>query len=1109
MGVVAPKLRHVLLVGVANLGLVVPAGAQAAPRETSFRIEAQPLATALRDLAIQSGVSILADSSLTQGKMAPRYAATTKVEIALGALLRGSGLTYRQRGNLYVVVAARAMTVGAAQEQAPAQTEEESNENEIVVTAQKFEESIQDVPIAVSAFSGAALDNLKIETGGELLRAIPNVTFSKSNFSGYNFSIRGVGTKAVSASTDPAVAVSFNNTPLIRNRLFEQEFLDLQRVEVLRGPQGTLYGRNATAGVVNVLPALPSNKFSAEIEGEVGNYETRRVSGMVNLPLSATLAVRAAGAWTKRDGFEYNSFNDTRVNGRDLWTSRVSALWEPAAGFRASLIWQHFEEDDNRSRSGKQLCTRDPGPTQIGSTPVPEDLRARFSQGCQSRTLFSDEAFGVPNAESFPHVFIASNIPLGSRPDFTPVFAVAPLTDPYAGLTQSRNLREISTSYDPVFRAKNDFYQLNLDIGLSEGLQLISQTAYARDRYYSSQDYSRFASNPIFGNSTEPGLTGTVGFPLVAPNVTPGGVYTDPQLGPSDRFLSVDLSKSSNEQWTQELRLQSSWSGPFNLNVGGNYLNFKSHDDYYVFSNLFSMIGQYFYNRSFDDTDFDKMENYIRTRPCQPTSATDAAADCLYIDPNPIDRINGDGHNYFRSKNEVQTESWALFGELYYKLTDRLKLTGGLRYTNDTKTSTPYPSQLLLGIGDNMSIQTGGKAAIGYPAQPDIIQKWQRFSGRAVIDWKPDVGFSDDTLVYASFAHGYKGGGSNPPRVDFDPEIVRYQPLAQTFEPEYVNALEIGTKNVFANGKAGLNLTGFYYDYTNYQVSQIVDRISLNENFDSTSMGLEAEAWWQPSRSFRLDANLGYLRTRIADGEQSIDVMDRIQGNPDWVVVRPWVQVPSNCIAPRVAVEAILTSPLSQGPGGGIAPFALAALCSASSRLGDFDPNLPNGQNPFYSLYGLLYDPLLPYDPTKSPIQPLGSTDPRSGAPNGGRGFAADLGGNELPNSPRLTLNVGAQYSLFLDAWKLTLRGDYYRQGASYARVYNTAYDRLRGWDNANLAFTVENAKWGMTAQFYVKNVFNDTPITDAFTNSDDTGLTTNVFTLEPRIFGFRLAKRF
>ncbi|TGX54307.1 TonB-dependent receptor [Sphingomonas gei] len=1109
MGVIAPKLRHILLVGVANLGLVATAGAgQATPRETSFKIEAQPLATALRDLAMQSGVSILADSALTQGKMAPRYAATSDVELALGVLLRGTGLTYRQRGNLYVVVAARAMTTGA-QDQAASPPPPPDNDGEILVTAQKIEESIQDVPIAVSAFSGAALDNLKIETGGELLRAIPNVTFSKSNFSGYNFSIRGVGTKAVSASTDPAVAVSFNNTPLIRNRLFEQEFLDLQRVEVLRGPQGTLYGRNATAGVVNVLPALPSNKFGAEIETEVGNYETRRVSGMVNLPLSSTLAVRAAGAYTKRDGFEYNRFNDTRVNGRDLWTTRISALWEPSAGFRASMIWQHFEEDDNRSRSGKQLCTRDPGPAKIGNTEVPDTLRARFSQGCLPGTLFSDDAFGVPNAESFPHVLIASNIGLGDRPDGTTVSAVRPLTDPYAGITQSRNLREISTSYDPVFRAKNDFYQLNLDIGLADGLRLISQTAYARDRYYSSQDYSRFASNPIFGNSTEPGLTRAVDFTLVAPDVTPGGIFTDPQLGASNRFLSVDLSKSSNEQWTQELRLQSSWDGPLNVNFGGNYLNFKSKDDYYVFSNLFTLIGRYFYNLDQNGFDYDKFTYNMRTLPCQPTSPTDTDAACIYIDPNPLDKINGEGHNYFRSKNEVQTESWALFGELYYKLTDRLKLTGGLRYTNDTKTSTPYPSQLLLGIGGVMGTLTGGKAAIGYPAQPDIVQKWQRFSGRAVIDWKPDLGFTKDTLIYASFSHGYKGGGSNPPRVDFDPTIVRYQPLAQTFAPEYVNAFEIGTKNVFADGRAGLNLTGFYYDYTNYQVSQIVDRISLNENFDSTSMGLEAEAWWQPSRNFRLDANLGYLRTRIADGEQSIDVMNRTQGNPDWVLVRPWVQVPSNCIAPRVAVEAILNSPLSLGPDGGLGATALAALCSASNRYGDYEPEEPNGLLPLYAMFDLLYDPLLPYDPTKSPVQPFGATAARSGAPNGGRGFYADLSGNELPNSPRLTLNVGAQYSLFRDEWKVTLRGDYYRQGPSYARVYNTAYDRLHGWDNANLALTIENAKWDMTAQFYVKNVFNSTPITDAFTNSDDTGLTTNVFTSEPRIFGFRLSKRF
>ena len=101
---------------------------------------------------------------------------------------------------------------------------------EVTVTAQKREERPQDVPIALSVFDAQSLDDHQIEGGAELLRATPNVTFSKSNFASYNFSIRGVGTKALSVTTDPGVAVSFNSTPLIRNRLFEQEYFDVNRI---------------------------------------------------------------------------------------------------------------------------------------------------------------------------------------------------------------------------------------------------------------------------------------------------------------------------------------------------------------------------------------------------------------------------------------------------------------------------------------------------------------------------------------------------------------------------------------------------------------------------------------------------------------------------------------------------------------------------------------------------------------------------------------------------------------------------------------------------------------------------------------------------------------
>lgn len=978
------------------------------------------------------------------------------------------------RARLAVTASAFALVVAAgpalAQDAAPSQ--DATSVGDIIVTAQKREQSIQDVPIAVTALSAENLDAMKIEGGSELMRAIPNVSFSKNNFSMYNFSIRGIGTKAISAASDPAVAVSFNNSPLIRNRLFEQEYLDVNRVEVLRGPQGTLYGRNATAGVVNMIPNLPGPNFDAMLKAEAGNYGSMRGQAMVNLPLSDTFWVRGAASLTKRDGFDHNTFLDTDVNGRDLYSTRLAAAWEPNDRFSANLIWEHFGEDDNRSRTGKQLCTRDPGVTMVGTAAVPLLLQGRLSQGCLPGSLYDDAAYGAPNGTGLSQIYVASNISFGVSPVTNElVFAVPWGIDPYEGVTQSRDLREISTAYDPTYKAENDVVQLNLQYAISDTLTLYSQTVYAKDDFRSTQDYARYVSNPLFGDST--GLLNQ--FVELMPDslATPNGIYTDPQLGPSDRILSIDMSVSDNRQWYQEFRLQSSSDGPFNFSLGANYLDFKSKDDYYVFNNLFSLIGEYYYNGIRD-------ENGTRiARECDDGSVFE----CVYVDRSSLNDLAGDGHNYFRSKNEVHTRSWAFFGEGYWNLRPDLRLTVGLRYTDDKKVTTPYPSQLLLGTMDVLGYgpATGGNITKGFVAWPDVKQSWEAVTGRALVDWKP----TENVMLYASYSRGYKGGGTNPPRADLNETVVQYQPLPELFEPEYVNAIELGAKTNLFDDRLRLNATAFYYDYTDYQVSQIVDRISLNENFDAESMGLEFEVAYTPTPAFRIDATLGLLKTRIGDGESSIDVMNRTQGNKDWMVLRPWMQVPSNCIAPTAHVETVLNSPLSSFIGFN----SLAALCGGALRIGSYDPGF-NSDYPLWMLYGFEYNPL---------------TD----APNGGRGFAADLSGNELPNAPRVTANIGAQYTFSLDGWDMTLRGDYYRQSSSYFRVYNTEYDRLKGWGNANISVTMENFSSNIIVQAYVKNILDDAPIVDAFTNSDDSLLTTNVFTLDPRVYGLSITKRF
>ncbi|MCM3109043.1 hypothetical protein M3578_21000, partial [Bacillus velezensis] len=153
--------------------------------------------------------------------------------------------------------------------------------------------------------------------------------------------------------------------------------------------QGTLYGRNATAGVVNVIPALPDAHFGAEVKAEVGNYGTMRLNGMINVPLGDTLGIRVAGAWTSREGFDYNSFTKRDVNGRNLWSTRGTVQWIPSDRFRANLIWQHFDEDDNRARTGKQLCTTDPGPAKVGNVTITNpSLRGKLSQGCLPGSLY-------------------------------------------------------------------------------------------------------------------------------------------------------------------------------------------------------------------------------------------------------------------------------------------------------------------------------------------------------------------------------------------------------------------------------------------------------------------------------------------------------------------------------------------------------------------------------------------------------------------------------------------------------------------------------------------------------------------------------------------------
>src|SRR6185437_14604580 len=155
----------------------------------------------------------------------------------------------------------------------------------------------------------------------------------------------------------------------------------------------------------------------------------------------------------------------------------------------------------------------------------------------------------------------------------------------------------------------------------------------------------------------------------------------------------------------------------------------------------------------------------------------------------------------------------------------------------------------------------------------------------------PKLDFTDQTLIYGSYARGYKAGGANPPGaalIGNSAGDINFPIHPLTFKPEFINAYELGTKNTLLDGGLTFNGDVFYYDYTGYQISRIVDRTALNDNFDATVKGAEIEAMWEPFPGLRFKFAGGYEHTRIKDGQYSIDLIDRTAGTPGWMVLKPF-----------------------------------------------------------------------------------------------------------------------------------------------------------------------------------------------------------------------------
>ncbi|MCC7463561.1 MAG: TonB-dependent receptor [Gammaproteobacteria bacterium] len=368
----------------------------------ALHIAAQPLEAALMDLSRQGNTQLVIATDSVPARISVPISGSLSLASALERLLEGTGLSYKLVGSSTIAIVkadagarpdtdagaaavpgepareaapadrggngsnhgnkenrtvqhrgifmrlvglfaacGSALSMGPACAQAasetPATIAAASGIEEVIVTASRRRESAQTSSLALAVIGGDELTAAGVTQASELATLVPGLTISQGGSTVQTY-LRGVGNFATDASAESAIAYSINGVYISRPNGLGPIFFDLERVEILKGPQGTLYGRNASGGAINLITTRPGQETTLEASLDLGNYDLRRVTGIIGGGLTDTLAVRAAVQRTARDGYLTDGYND-----QDTLAARLTALWEPTDALTLLLTGEYTD----------------------------------------------------------------------------------------------------------------------------------------------------------------------------------------------------------------------------------------------------------------------------------------------------------------------------------------------------------------------------------------------------------------------------------------------------------------------------------------------------------------------------------------------------------------------------------------------------------------------------------------------------------------------------------------------------------------------------------------------------------------------------------------------
>ncbi len=668
-----------------------------------------------------------------------------------------------------------AVPSGALAQDADTDEEAAADENVIMVQARRQSETLQEVPVTVTAIGAEVLDRYSVDQVADVVGRVPslNVQVGGSG-SGGQLSLRGVGSSNISSSFDSAVAFDFDGIQVSSMRLVQAGFFDTQQIDVLKGPQSLFFGKSASAGVFAIRSADPTPNW--EIGGKA-SYEFEEqgytVGGYISGPITDTLGIRVAAQFNDIEDFIQLQDGTPTVHGDSRGASnfvgRVTLAFDDSDRFDANLKLQYVRnENDGAISHGDISC---------GANGVADTI-SLLGGGLLIDPGYDCNAF---DGKQF-------------LPD-----AASPLGDSIPGPSLAQGRGGVPFGETDVF-----FGRLLWNLGLTDTLTLTSTSGYLS---LDSTDYDCYS----YGGQFAPGVAAGVG-------------CSDPN--------------NQLEQFSQELRLTSDNDGPFNF-----------------------MLGAFYETREFV---FDTAEQ---------------AANISLVAPDPITGFTVD----YDRRHETSTEAVSVFGSVIFDLTDDLELSGGLRYTEESKSNTisiPFVHAFLSGGG---AFLASGFFSGAIDFSDDNLSPEVTLRYRA----------SDDINIFASYKTGFKSGGidnSALPTASLAVAAAANDFSSLIYESETAEGGEIGIKSQFADRSLTLNATAYYYVFDNLQVQNfdaIAIQFSTLNAGQVTTAGVDLEwNWLTPVEGLSLSGNVAWLDAEFSDTfvtEQGFDLDGRRASRaPEW-----------------------------------------------------------------------------------------------------------------------------------------------------------------------------------------------------------------------------------